>query len=1175
MSRFQYIFLLVILHGFICVYSQDIVGCGGFVQSTVPIEFEKVEVRLITQQGSFKFKTECAPNNGYFLVAIYDKGEYILQINPPSGWGFSPQQIPLKIDGVTDPCSQGKDLNFVFTGFSVMGQILSLGRDRGPSSVTIMLLAPDKSEVTSNVTNEIGNFVFQDVMPGTYTLKASHPTWVFKNDEVSVSIANDNAVVSTQIEVAGYDVKGHVLSSGEPIQGVSFILYSEDVLAKDMVPSCLENLSEELVKSIKIEVPPNALCSAISDKDGSFVFPTVPSGNYVLVPFYSAQNIIFEILPSKLSFAVNYRSVVLKTPFQVYGFSVQGMIVDSLGIGISDVSITATSDSGEQRSAFSNVDGKFLMENVTTGHYVFKANKEDFYFEEEKMHISPNTPNLKDIIAKEYSVCGVVHVPLIPLGVRQINQHKLLLQPEGALNTNIKTTTPDQNGNFCFKAPTGKYKIELPMIDNEKKLGFLLKPSELNVEVKNIPILNLKFTQFLGTVSGVVTCMEDCTDVSVHMTPLEQVNTEKTFAKIETVGAQSSFTFVDVLPGKYKVVAQRKKWCWDPSGIEVEVVNENVKDVQFIHSGYYLKCTISHNITLNFTLENSNETVGSFELKKGTNQFCLKKPGIYSLTPRSCYRFEKDVYSYNTGEPRSLELNVQLYKLNLSVRSTRKVDDLKFSLVSPSNSKLEIETHLSEQISPDVFVYEALSWGKLDEEFSISPLSKEILFYPDASNVVIKEDCPGASLTFEGKEGKFIEGSVVPPLVDVLVKIVTKASEKYSSKVIEVLTDQQGKYRVGPMHSDLEYDITASKAGYQIAPQPNSLGCFLAQKLGFITVKVIDENNVPMSQVLLSLSGGQYRNNNLTASNGEFTFTNLGPGQYFLRPMQKEYSFQPNSKMINVTEGEEVTVEVLGQRVAFSCSGILLSLSGVAEEDVGIEAVGLHKCSDLHESTTSDKNGFYRLRGLQPGCAYNIRMIKSDGSVNPIERLAPANQVVNVQQKDITDLKFIVFHKPTKFHLTAHIDTELEYLSSIKVLLYEENNMDSPVHTILPGAVKYIQFPPLKPKTYVIKLQTTLSSKTHESHVTSATVSPDQNLSKKHVKLKFEAKAKKVDLEPTQSVIALPLAVALVFLAYNYDAVLVFVLKMNNFFQNFNKGDSTDGDSEGDDDSKPSKKKRR
>ena len=60
------------------VDAQDIVGCGGFVQSTVALNFERVEVKLYTKQGALKFKTECAPNNGYFLVAVYDKvGAYI------------------------------------------------------------------------------------------------------------------------------------------------------------------------------------------------------------------------------------------------------------------------------------------------------------------------------------------------------------------------------------------------------------------------------------------------------------------------------------------------------------------------------------------------------------------------------------------------------------------------------------------------------------------------------------------------------------------------------------------------------------------------------------------------------------------------------------------------------------------------------------------------------------------------------------------------------------------------------------------------------------------------------------------------------------------------------------------------------------------------------------------
>ncbi len=42
-----------------------------------------------------------------------------------------------------------------------------------------------------------------------------------------------------------------------------------------------------------------------------------------------------------------------------------------------------------------------------------------------------------------------------------------------------------------------------------------------------------------------------------------------------------------------------------------------------------------------------------------------------------------------------------------------------------------------------------------------------------------------------------------------------------------------------------------------------------------------------------------------------------GPGQYFLRPMMKEYRFEPQSQMIDVKEGATVQVEVTSTRVAY------------------------------------------------------------------------------------------------------------------------------------------------------------------------------------------------------------------------------------------------------------------
>lgn len=44
-------------------------------------------------------------------------------MSPPSGWSFDPEEVSVKIDGETDACSQGKDINFHFKGFAVIGKV--------------------------------------------------------------------------------------------------------------------------------------------------------------------------------------------------------------------------------------------------------------------------------------------------------------------------------------------------------------------------------------------------------------------------------------------------------------------------------------------------------------------------------------------------------------------------------------------------------------------------------------------------------------------------------------------------------------------------------------------------------------------------------------------------------------------------------------------------------------------------------------------------------------------------------------------------------------------------------------------------------------------------------------------------------------------------------------------
>ena len=61
--------------------AQEFFGCGGFIKSDAVIDFSKIEIKLYSQQGALKYATDCAPNNGYYLIPVYDKGDYVIKVS--------------------------------------------------------------------------------------------------------------------------------------------------------------------------------------------------------------------------------------------------------------------------------------------------------------------------------------------------------------------------------------------------------------------------------------------------------------------------------------------------------------------------------------------------------------------------------------------------------------------------------------------------------------------------------------------------------------------------------------------------------------------------------------------------------------------------------------------------------------------------------------------------------------------------------------------------------------------------------------------------------------------------------------------------------------------------------------------------------------------------------------
>ncbi|XP_053408059.1 nodal modulator 3-like [Mercenaria mercenaria] len=391
-------------------------------------------------------------------------------------------------------------------------------------------------------------------------------------------------------------------------------------------------------------------------------------------------------------------------------------------------------------------------------------------------------------------------------------------------------------------------------------------------------------------------------------------------------------------------------------------------------------------------------------------------------------------------------------------------------------------------------------------------------------------------IKFSGERGLFIIGHVYPPLADVTITVYD-SGDKVAA--VTALTSEKGDFKIGPLHKGFDYMVKAEKDGYVLEKDEEEMAVFRARKLSRTDVKIIDEVDQPLSEVLLSLSGGkQYRSNNLTHDDGTMVFMNLSPGQYFLRPMMKEYKFEPVSQMLEVLEGTTVEVSIRGVRIAYSCYGQVTSLNGEPEPGVFVEALGLDDCSMYQEESKTETNGNYRIRGLQPKCKYEIRLKIGDMNKH-IERAAPKSRIVVVEKSDFIGVNIIAFRRMNQMDISGNVVTESEFLPTLKVRLYKEDNPGVPMFTAPLGVVSFFYLPSLQmdDSIYTVRVESSLSKNTHE--FIQPEVEIRANISYKHITFRFEPKRKSVEQELSQSsVLVLPLTILIAVAVYHYQKLL-------------------------------------
>ncbi|XP_014250405.1 nodal modulator 1 [Cimex lectularius] len=1142
-------------------FSDDILGCNGFVKSHVDINYSLVEIKLFTKQGSLKDHTDCAPNNGYYFLPIYDKGEYVLKISPPDGWYFEPSEVPVTIDGATDPCSTGKDINFTFKGFAIIGQVVSWGHKVGPVGVTVELFSNSSNSPTSLIqtttTREGGEFRFSPITSGKYKIKISHPRWKVKAKEVDIEVNNSNGLVkANSLAIAGYDVLGRVTSDGQPITGVSFVLFSKE---KNLsVDGCeTSTLPGFTGDGLSLEGL-SYVCHVLSNDKGIFTFPQLSPGSYVLVPHYKgSKSTKFDVHPRTLPFALEHGSVELPVTFQVKGFTVSGRVLwGPDGKPMSGAKVSLNGKVVFQTSA----DGVYNLESMRAGTYKINVQAPNVVFEEKEIKVSSTM--LPDLFPKSYQVCGNLHSPT------SSGPYNVDVVSESGVKTAIST---DSKGSYCLFLTPGKYTFS-PVIGRAQiNHGLMFSPASREVVVSDNVLNNINFSQLKCTVKGKIVCMSVCPLITINLKP------KSVGGALQTIAKGGVYEFTDVMPGDYDVyIEPGLGWCWDKESLSLNVFDETTVVPTFTQSGFTVTIISSHSTKVVYYSESDSKDKQDLNVGPGSTHICVPKATPYIFEPVGCHGYEEPRVKWITG---SVSLTAINHANTFYIESTDVIDDLVLEVFSENKLINKVVPKVSTR-GKDSVKYETTLQLKEDEVVTLVAKAGLFLFNPLSYKLKGGADCVNTTHpVFTAEKGQVIKGKITTGknkgLGDVVVQITDESGEVIATQK----SSGDGTYIFPPIKIVPNFKIIPEKEGYVLTAL-EKLGDFSAHKLAEIIVKVKDANTSEFLQgVLLSLSGGEsYRRNAQTNVNGTMSFLSLSPGEYFLRPMMKEYKFHPTSKMIKVNEGSTVEISLSGERVAYSGIGEVTSLNGEGESGVVVEAIGLGSCNLLQEEATSGDVGVFRIRGLKPKCKYNVR-VKQDVDVNHhIHTSMPDNITIEVDNSDVSGIRLYAMRPSTRIDVAVYVVPDNpEDLKTLKVRLSREESPDAAVHVakladFKPSPSGYsvdsmlITMPPILAdgRGYILQLESSLSQATHE--YVNRPIHFKAAGSFKLFRLPFSPKIKSRDAELSQSsYLILPLILMITFAYYNKDllvSVIKLVLQKVKVTTTLNKQHSDDSSSE-------------
>lgn len=769
--------------------------------------------------------------DGTFAIYNVPEGTYTLRYTHD---GY----MPVMKDGVNLVCPENAENPEVTVGderlISNAGTVEGMARlgDADDSSVvSIRLESEDNSLVYTSTSSREGNYVINNVKPGTYRVIASSVGYISKTSQyftvspATITTATDQMVLFRNVG----SVKGNVKLSDNQTDNSGIVISF---------------------------VSPNNSFTAVTDKDGNFSKSLRPDVYTVTAsyPGYTSQSLEVNVVENALS-EINLPSLPLSSG------AVAGCVILSGSEDYSGVVITLTNTSvaTEPYTQVSAVDGSFRFTGLNKGGTYLLSYSKDGYV----------TDNTKSVDVTVGSVANAGSVTL----KSTYSTVKGTVQLEGASthenvtillrnDNNQYTASTDQKGEYLMNRVTpGTYTL-LASKDGyvtSTPLEVVVEPSsEKTIEGKTLSVA-------IRSVTGSVTLelLSDYSGALVTATNLA----DDTLVYSAITNSEGKFTLAGMTPGEYSVVISCNGYRTETLPT-INIVSSSTTNLP-VRNMLINRGTVSGTATLEGRSSSEGITV---DLMRGSEVYestTTDESGSYSFyVPQGNYSGVR--YSRTDFASASVSRNIALFADNYvsigdaTLSATHNTISGTVDVMTTDN---EGDVTISFDGEDSIPSFTTASDGAFS--FEHIPVGSYVMRFrrTDCSDITVPVKVFAADVINLGTvtitpNSATIKGTVV--LKEGLTSEGVTVSIDMGGKTLQTTTDSSGRYEIGGVSTADEYTVSYSKNGWKSETQNISpiLKALEIREMPELTL--VDTTAPVINYVILNNGGGTTADNSVT-----------------------------------------------------------------------------------------------------------------------------------------------------------------------------------------------------------------------------------------------------------------------------------------------------------------------